>query len=67
MKTRILVICLFATLSLTACKTNPAVTETVQNPAHSEQNSVEQAEAEEDDRGFDPCLLNSSLAVCNKQ
>ena len=35
-----------------------------------ESESAEQEDAELDDdgdRGFDPCLLNASLAICNKQ
>ncbi len=36
-----------------------------------ESDASEQGSAESDDqggdRGFDPCLLNASLAICNKQ
>ena len=37
-----------------------------QNSATPEQES---ADSDDDggDRGFDPCLLNASLAICNKQ
>jgi hypothetical protein len=35
----------------------------------SEQEGAESAESDDNggDRGFDPCLLNASLAICKKQ
>ena len=37
-----------------------------QNSAAPEQEGAD-ADDDEGDRGFDPCLLNAALAICNKQ
>lgn len=71
MKIQFPAICLLSVFILSACQSTPAVTDAaVQPPAQEDQKNMEQEEGElveDDDRGFDPCLLNSSLAVCKKQ
>jgi len=68
MRIQFSIICLFSVLVLAACKSNPSVSDdyAVQQPGETEQETTQPAE-EGDDRGFDPCLLNASLAVCQKE
>jgi hypothetical protein len=68
MKIRILILYLLFALPL--CVAASSLTQSDDNSLQeSETPQQDSAEADDDggDRGFDPCLLNASLAICNKQ
>jgi hypothetical protein len=68
MKIRILILYLLITLPFAVAAFNP--TQSDENSLQeSEDSEQERAESDDDggDRGFDPCLLNASLAICNNQ
>jgi hypothetical protein len=68
MKIRILILYLLIALPLSVAASS--LTQSDYNSLQeSETHQQDSAEADDDggDRGFDPCLLNASLAICNKQ
>ena len=68
MKIRILILYLLIALpfSVAASSLTQSDDDSLQESEAPQQDS---AEADDDggDRGFDPCLLNASLAICNQQ
>jgi uncharacterized lipoprotein YajG len=69
MRIQYTVICLLSVLFLTACKSNPSTPDnsTQQKSTSAEKESTQSTENAEGDRGFDPCKLNASLAICKKE
>ena len=63
-----LVVPLLSVLLFVACESNPTQvnSQTDQVPEGTAQETT-QAGKQDTDRGFDPCRLNSNLAVCKKQ
>lgn len=68
MKIRFLILFLMTAMSFTAAGSKLAQSNG-NDLQDSETADQESAESDDDggDRGFDPCLLNASLAICNKQ
>ncbi|MCP4431670.1 MAG: hypothetical protein GY806_11880 [Gammaproteobacteria bacterium] len=73
MKIRILVLYLLTafTLALAESKLEDTDDNDSQMPETSEQESTDSIDEDDeddegDDRGFDPCLLNPSLSICQK-
>ncbi len=68
MKIRNLILCLLIAMPFAATGFELAQSDEndLQNPEPPEQEEVE-SDDDGGDRGFDPCLLNSSLAICNQQ
>ncbi len=70
MKIRILVLYLLTafTLALAESKLEDTDDNDSQMPETSEQESTDSVDEDDegDDRGFDPCLLNPSLSICQK-
>jgi hypothetical protein len=68
MKIRILILYLLSALPFAAVGSK--LTQSDANDSQkSETSEQDSAESDDDggDRGFDPCLLNASLAICKKQ
>lgn len=68
MKIRILVLYLLtaSSLAMAESKLTEPDPDNLQKSETSESESADSAD-EGGDRGFDPCLLNASLAICQKQ
>jgi hypothetical protein len=68
MKIRTLI--LYLLIALPLCVAASSLTQSdeksLQESEALEQDSAE-ADDDDGDRGFDPCLLNASLAICNQQ
>jgi len=67
--TRIFIILLLSTTAIHAETTNESPEENSDNKKSEEQKNEAQkvSDKKTDERGFDPCLINSNLDVCKKK